>query len=126
MRVDVQGQPQIAAALRSIDKKLRTRVLRKAVTAAAKFMVRRLKPRTPTDTGTLKKSHGQRVKTYRGSGVSVGVVGPRIGFERDGKRPDKYGWIVNARVHFVDQTAADYEDAVLAIVSDVIVRELRL
>src|SRR5437762_3000389 len=58
--------------------------------------------------GLLRKSLGRKQKTYRGSGVVVGVVGARRGFAKQvgGKivDPVRYGPIVESRTRFLQRS----------------------
>ena len=80
-KATVRGLEGIFAELRGVDAKVRKKILRKAVGEASKIVLRDAKSRVPVATGQLRKSLGRRVKTYRGSGVVVVLVGPRTGFK---------------------------------------------
>lgn len=97
----VEGAEGVLKALDGVEKKLRKKLIRKAVAAAGKVILSRAKQLVFTKSKTLKKSLGRKVKVYS-SGVAVVVVGPRVGFKkevvRDGRtvlaNPVKYAHLV--------------------------------
>lgn len=66
-----------AARLAEFGRTIRNRVLRKAVNAGTKPVYDAAKASAPVSSGTLKKAQGRTVKTYKDSGVVVGIVGTR-------------------------------------------------
>lgn len=97
------GVREVVRVLRNLEKNAAKKIGRKMVTAGNKVLLRGIKQRTPVDTGTLKKSHGQKVKVYRQSGAVVGIVGPRSSYEKDGRRPSKYAHFVHEKQPFIQQ-----------------------
>jgi len=91
-RIDFSGEANLIRHLDSLKTKTRSRIIGQALRAAwrpmlfaAKANARRIK-----DTGLLAKSIGVTPKTYRVSGVFVGIIGPRKGFKQligENKRP---------------------------------------
>ena len=89
-RVEVRGLEESFARLREQAKQVQQKVLRSAVGKATRVMLKGQKRRVPVEVGRdelsrarskrLKKSLGVKVKTYRASGVIVGLIGPRRGF----------------------------------------------
>lgn len=59
----------------------RSKILRKAVTAAARPMLQQAKATVAVKEGWLKRSLGVRIQTYRQTGVVVAIIGPRTGFQ---------------------------------------------
>ena len=77
IRTSVKGVPEAQAALAKFDKRIRTKVLRQAVTKATKLVTKAARRLAPRDTGSLQKAIGERVRTYRDSGMVVGIAGAR-------------------------------------------------
>ena len=107
-KITVTGQHQVQGRLSALEGKVRRQVLRKAVTAGARVVLRTEKSLAPVRLGFLRKSLGTKVKSYRNSGVVVGLVGPRtdkiyfVGNRR--VRPSKYAHLAAKRNPF-DQKA---------------------
>ena len=95
VRVDFQGVKEFRqGVMKDLPQKIRGRIMRDAFKKAAKPVVKTMKnevpkrlpsPRTadvreadPT-LKELKKSIGSVIKTYRNTGTTVAVIGPRIG-----------------------------------------------
>ncbi len=78
--VDVKD---LLARLDGMKRAVRTRVLRKAIGAGTKIILKVAKSLVPKESGLLRKSLGRKVKVYRNSGIAVGIVGPRKGFRQD-------------------------------------------
>jgi Bacteriophage HK97-gp10, putative tail-component len=66
--------------LRELDKATRNKILRPALTAAGRPLVRAMKAKAPNRSGLLYQSLGQKVKAYR-NGIIVFLAGPRTGFK---------------------------------------------
>ena len=82
----VDGLKDVMAKLATLQKQTtRSKILRKAVNAAARPMLQEARARVPVDSGWLKKSLGLRIQTYRSSGTVVAVIGPRTGFQKGKK-----------------------------------------
>lgn len=79
----MSGEKKLNRKLSRLKEAVKRRVLRKAVTAASKPVLKAAKTKAPKQTGLLRKSLGRRTKTYRKSGVAVAVVGPREGFSKE-------------------------------------------
>ncbi len=78
MRVD--GLGNVFAALNEAEKKIKTKGAKKGMNAATKIVARAAKDQAKKVTGLLKKSIGRKTKVYRNTGVTVGLVGARVGF----------------------------------------------
>ena len=85
---ELTGLDDVFRSFRGIKRNVRTRILRRAVSKAARLILKDAKARVATRTGLLKKSLGIKVKTYRQSGVVVAIIGPRTGFKRHVTLPD--------------------------------------
>lgn len=83
LRGKMSGEKALNRKLSRLKEAVNRRVLRKAVTAASKPVLKEAKAKAPKETGLLKKSLGRRTKTYRNSGTAVAVVGPREGFKKE-------------------------------------------
>lgn len=94
----IEGLEQLVANLGEMKKAVRNRVLRKGINAATGPLLKLVKGGVPIRTRLLYKAMGRKVKAYRASGVTVGIIGPRVGFatEVDGKKidPAKYAHLV--------------------------------
>jgi len=77
----------LVKALADIDKKVARKALRQAVNQATAPILKDAKAKVPTDTKSLKKALGKKVKSYRSGIVIVGVVGVRK--DKKGK-PEKH------------------------------------
>lgn len=78
----IEGLEQLTAELNKVDAKLRRSLLRKAVGAGNKILLKAAKANLRKNrTGQLRRAMGRKIKVYRKSGVAVGMVGPRKGFK---------------------------------------------
>lgn len=93
------GDKELIRNLERLPIRVQRKVVRQAVSAALTPLNKEMKRQAPKDTGTLKKSIGKKIKTYKNDGVVWGAVGVRSGFATtiDGKH-------VNPRlyVHLVE------------------------
>ncbi len=109
----LDGIGQVVLNLQSVDKNVRKKLLRKAITKATQPVAKAAKRgardvvnqvaandevgQAMKSSGLMAKSIGSKVKTYP-SGVVVGLVGPRSGFNRQvgvRKRGAKIGQPIN-------------------------------
>lgn len=82
IQIDLTGLKEILAKLDGLAKPGKVRMIyRKVLNAITKPVLKTAKSLVPERTGQLRKSLGRKVRTYPGSGVTVGVVGPRFGFK---------------------------------------------
>tara|TARA_Y100000004_G_scaffold39865_1_gene43031 strand:- start:19644 stop:20213 length:570 start_codon:yes stop_codon:yes gene_type:complete len=94
VRVDFQGVKEFRqGVMKELPQKIRGRIMRDAFKKAAKPAVKYMKSQVPKRLPTsksdprpadptlreLKKSIGSVIKTYRNTGTTVAVIGPRIG-----------------------------------------------
>lgn len=80
IKARLSGLEAAIGRLDRLKKAVRNRVLRRAVTAASRVVLRAIKgAETARRSGQLRRSLGMKVKTYA-SGKVVGVVGPRKGY----------------------------------------------
>jgi len=94
VKVQFTGLQEILKRLDAVEKKVRKKILRKAIGAANKIVLKAAKAKVRKGaTGLLKKSLGSRIKVYRQGGVVVGIVGPRSGFKktREGRAQTSLG-----------------------------------
>ena len=75
--LDLEGAKEMTRRLERIGTKTALRGPNAAVRAGGSAIVREMRRRAPRDTGSLRKSLGQRVKTYRRDGTVVSIVGAR-------------------------------------------------
>lgn len=84
VKMNMDGARQCVQSFEDLKNGIKNRVIRKSVSTSvvpqnkAAKRTRRFRDRT----GVLRKSLGTRVKTYRQSGVSIGLVGSRKGFAK--------------------------------------------
>ena len=84
VKMNMDGARQCVQSFEDLKNGIKNRVIRKSVSTSvvpqnkAAKRTRRFRNRT----GVLRKSLGTRVKTYRQSGVSIGLVGSRKGFAK--------------------------------------------
>ncbi len=74
---NVLGVEESDRLFRQLNSKLQRKVTRKAINAAARPMVKRVRQLVPKKTGLLKRSITHRVKAYRRGGIQVAVIGQR-------------------------------------------------
>lgn len=108
---DLTGIEEATAKLTRLKTAVGTRAVRKGLGVAAREQKRQAKARTPKQSGLLRKSLGEKIKTYRGSGTTVSIVGPRRKFgrvvkigrgknaEKVYRNPTRYAHIVEKRYH---------------------------
>jgi HK97 gp10 family phage protein len=92
VKESVLGTEEVKAALRDLPKKVAKKLQRGGINEGTKLVQRAAKNSAPVrkyisrnleyNGGLLKKSLYRKVKTYRNSGVIVGVVGARKGFKQ--------------------------------------------
>lgn len=95
MTVKVDGVDALRRAIDDFSKSSQARISRPAIREASTPVIRAVRQNAPKKrdprTGQLRKSITRRLKTYRGTGVVVAIVGPRRKFYTT----DKYGRKVN-------------------------------
>lgn len=98
---ELQGLKEAAKALEGLKRGVRNKVLRRAVTAAARILAKAAKAAvTMRRSGQLKRSMGSVVRTY--AKAVVGIVGPREDFKTTWNKqpvdPAKYAHLVEEGV----------------------------
>jgi HK97 gp10 family phage protein len=83
IKARITGLEQIRQRLSMLAVAMQKRILRKAIAAAARVVLREAKLLCPAESGLLRKSLGYTVKVYRGGAVVVAIIGPRMGFKRE-------------------------------------------
>lgn len=78
--IDLIGDEQLAKLFSALPGAAQRRVLRPAIAAGARPVVKAAKVFAPVETRALKKSLGQKSKTYK-SGVVAAIVGVRRGMQ---------------------------------------------
>ena len=93
IKATLHGTKEFNKSIKDLPQKIRGRIMRDAFKKAAKPVVKAMKANVPTRLETkrpdarpgdptlkeIKKSIGSVIKTYKHSGVTVAVVGPRVG-----------------------------------------------
>lgn len=114
----ITGDKQLERKLRKLPPKVQKAAAKSGLTYAAKRprKLMRDKAKAIKRSGTLAKSIGTRVKSYRRTGISVAVIGPRVGFiAPNGQSAAKYGIMLERGANgmqpqpFVRQTLAQTE-----------------
>jgi HK97 gp10 family phage protein len=92
------GAKELERTFRTLGERVQRKVTRQAVNAAATPVVKAAKAKAPQESGTLKKSLGKKVRTYKQTGTVTAIVGPRtdVEGEHDGKvrKPKFYAHLV--------------------------------
>lgn len=80
IRAELFGLRDTLAALAGLKRAVRNKAMRPALTEASALVLARARTLAPPgETGLLRKSLTKKVKTYRQSGIVVGMVGPQTG-----------------------------------------------
>ena len=97
VKFQIKGLDKLLHQLEEVSSKAPA-ICRKAIKEASKPVVEAAKALAPKRYGALRKSIGDKQITYEGSGITVGVIGPRNNYSevRDGKRivPALYAHLV--------------------------------
>jgi HK97 gp10 family phage protein len=92
INAQVAGLEPLMRKLQYLKTASANRVMRKSILAGTKIVLKAAKSKVHVSPreggGILRKSLGRKVKTYRGRNVTVGIVGPRHGFESDVQMAD--------------------------------------
>lgn len=101
INVDIDNMLKVLKDIEGLKDAVKNRITRQAMSAAMKPIVKDAKRVLPKDTGALRLAITRKVKTYRTSGNTVGMVGAKKGFTRvkNGRtrRPNKYLHIIEKR-----------------------------
>ncbi len=81
MNATIEGLPAVLKRLKGIEEKVKKKATKAAVHQGGKVVLAEAKSRVRRVSGLLYKAMGQKVKTFRGNGVSVSIIGPRAGFK---------------------------------------------
>lgn len=86
--MELVGDIQLMHKFKTLPQKIQNKHGRRAISKAARLLVKAAKTKCPKKTGQLRKSLGFKPKTYK-TGVYA-IVGPRSGFATnvDGKKHD--------------------------------------
>jgi HK97 gp10 family phage protein len=130
VKMRITGVAELMKKLRSIDEKVKKVALQKGIGAAAKIIKDSAKARVRRRSGQLAKSLGSKVKTFRNTGIVVGVIGPRKGFKImiDGKPVDpvRYAHLVengtrrSAAHPFLRPAVEENKDGVFGAIADAV------
>lgn len=77
VKVQMQGIEEMTRNLEKLGTRVALRGPSAAVRAGSSVIIREMRRRAPKDTGSLKKSLGQKVKTYRRNKTVTSIVGAR-------------------------------------------------
>lgn len=73
----VEGLDDILGALRNLEKRIVRGGVDKALRAASKPVIEAMRAEVPVETGSLKKSLGLKLRTYKAAGRRVSIIGAR-------------------------------------------------
>lgn len=97
VKMQLEGVAELYRKLREIDAKVAKQTMRKGITQANRLILKAAKAFVSTESKTLKKSLGSKVKVMKGGNVVVGIIGPR----KDAKgKPPKYRRQVKVKGRF--------------------------
>jgi len=85
----LDGLEPLLAHLRELGTTKARSAMRRGLEVATTPVLQMARQLCPVDSAQLRKSLGRRVKTYRGSGTTVVIIGPRQGFKAE--VTDRYG-----------------------------------
>lgn len=77
IRGQVVGAKVASDNLLALGRTVAGKVTRKAVNAGSKLIFDEVKQRAPKESGLYRKSIGRVIRTYRNSGTTLAVIGPR-------------------------------------------------
>jgi HK97 gp10 family phage protein len=77
VKLQMHGIEEMTKNLEKIGTRVALRGPSRAVRAAGSVIIKEMRRRAPKDTGSLQKSLGQKVKTYRRSKTTTSIVGAR-------------------------------------------------
>jgi len=106
IRAEITGIKELMQSLEKFTPAVQRKILRPALRAEGTRVLKEARAKVPVDTKLLKKSLGQRTKTYKNGRVVV-IVGPRHGFKQVikgvAKNPVRYAHLVEygAKPHYV-------------------------
>ena len=96
--MELIGDKQLEKLFRTLGDRVQRKVTRQAVNAAATPGVKAAKAKVPSESGTLKKSLGKKVKTYKNTGTVAAIIGPRTDvegeFNGEVRKPKFYAHLV--------------------------------
>jgi HK97 gp10 family phage protein len=94
--VQIMGEAALLKKLKGLDRKVRTKIVRKAISEATKPVYKSMRARCPKGQGHLRKSIARKVKVYRSGKNTVGLVGPRFNYKgrQKGIEPNLYAHLV--------------------------------
>ena len=77
LKMKMQGIEEMTKNLEKLGTRVALRGPAAAVRAGGSAIVKEMRSRAPKETGSLKKSMGQKVKTYRGNKTVTSIIGAR-------------------------------------------------
>jgi hypothetical protein len=95
------GHKELMSRLSGMDRKMRRSIASKAIRAGQKIMVKALRDASPKASGRGAKAIGSKIKTYKGSQITVGITGERIGSQRGVKSEGKQKY-PGAHFHLIE------------------------
>lgn len=77
VKTSLRGIEEMTRNLEQLGTRTALRGPSAAVRAAGSVIVKEMRRRAPRETGSLRKSLGQKVKTYKSDGTTVAIIGAR-------------------------------------------------
>lgn len=99
--MQMQGIDEMSKNLAKLGTRVAARGPSTAVRAAGSVIIREMRLRAPKETGSLKKSLGQKVKNYKRSGTVTSIIGARsksYGTAKGKRNPAYYAHLVELGV----------------------------
>lgn len=97
--VSVSGVKECIDKLRAVKDSMRGQLVTGAMRAALQPTLAEARSNVPVDTGAYRDSLGVKVKSYRGGGIVIGLMGPRYGnkfvlMHGKGYGPTRYAHVI--------------------------------
>lgn len=77
LKMQIKGIDEMTKNLALLGTRIAKRGPAAAVRAGGSLIIREMRSRAPRETGSLKKSIGQKIKNYRGQKTVTGIIGAR-------------------------------------------------
>ena len=93
----VTGLADLKAELQALEKRIVKGGVDKALRAASKPVIAAIRQEVPVETGSLKKSVGLKLRTYKGNSTRVSIIGARVkayATDRGKRNPAYYAHLV--------------------------------
>lgn len=106
IRFKHEGYRELRDRFIALDRKMRRTIATKAVRAGNAVMTAAIRSHVPVDSGAAKRAIGGKIKTYRNSNVTVGIVGERFESRRGKEKEKKARW-GGPHLHLIEYGTAE-------------------